>query len=134
MWSSLSSGLGLDQISESVSAYTTPLKDTASALANSAVDLLDAADQEAANMLNGEYEYEEDEDELEEEGEGVTDGKKQVSANSEKVPSNVAEEPVSMSPRHYYKEENKALFGNCSNNHGHNFELFITLNFIHIFL
>ena len=109
MWSSLSSGLGLDQISESVSAYTTPLKDTASALANSAVDLLDAADQEAANMLNGEYEYEEDEDELEEEGEGVTDGKKQVSANSEKVPSNVAEEPVSMSPRHYYKEENKAL-------------------------
>ena len=58
MWSSLSSGLGLDQISESVSAYTTPLKDTASALANSAVDLLDAADQEAANMLNGEYAFE----------------------------------------------------------------------------
>ena len=25
------------------------------------------------------------------------------------------------------KEENMNLFGNCSNNHGHNFELFITL-------
>ena len=25
------------------------------------------------------------------------------------------------------KEENMGLFGNCSNNHGHNFELFITL-------
>ena len=45
--------------------YATPLKDTASALANSAADLLDAADQEAANMLNGEYEYDDEEDEYE---------------------------------------------------------------------
>ena len=94
-WGSLSS------LTESVSALATPLKEATANLANSAADLLDAADEQAASMLS--LDAEEGEDEVEVPWSAEADPR-QEEGHPEPLDAATFE-----SPRNHYKQENVAL-------------------------